>query len=285
MERYLEVPIVFGIILVSCLIAWQMGFAEPLLGTPKANMEVSNLVPFALVQKIALKKAEQKWGHVAQGPVLPACDDDGDIVAYIFPFAIGVKTFPAYEDILSSVKGWRKVAEKGLEAMTETERLKVLDDVANDAGVRADGSQRLGPTQSLQARANEKAKRLGREKMIGAGQYGTIVVSARYDRFPVPLYMHYLPPNIYQGDLAAEKAATALSAESVALERIYFLERMRAMYTEYSANGQEVLIQSFHLGAEPQEKVLTGKGMKGTPEPEAMSRLAEEWEKITKEVE
>ena len=72
---------------------------------------------------------------------------------------------------------------------------------------------------------------------------------------------------------------------TVTLERIYFLPRMRAMYTEYSANGQKVLVHSFLLGVEPPEKVLTGKGMKRDPEPKTMSRLAQEWAKIRREVE
>lgn len=285
MKRCLRVSTVMVSILILCLSVYKIGLAELPLGTPKANMEVSNLVSFDLVQKIALKKAQERWGQVAPGPYLALCDDDGDLVAYMFPFSIGTQSFPAYSEVNAAVREGRKIAEKGLEAMAEADRQKVLDEVEKNSEGQTAGDPRGNTPQNHEARANEKAKKLGREKMIGAGQYGTIVVSARYDRFPVPLYMYYLPPYFYQGDLAAEKAAKTLSTDTVTMERIYFLERMRAMYFEYSANGQKVLVQSFHLGVEPHEKVLTGKGMKMTPGPEAMSRITEAWAKIRREVE
>jgi hypothetical protein len=284
MKRCLIIPTVM-VMLILCLSAYKISSAELPLGTPKANLEVGNLVPFDLVQKIALKKAQERWGQVAPGPVLPACDDDGDIVAYIFSFAFGSQPFSDYSAILSAVKEGRKIAEKGLEAMAEADRQKVLDEARKDLEGQMAGDQRTGAPWNHEARANEKAKKLGREKMIGAGQYGAIVVSARSDRFPVPLYMHYLPPYFYQGDLAAETAAKALSTDTVTIERIYFFERIRAMYTEYSGNGQKALVHSFQLVVEPHEKVLIGKGMKRTPEPEAMSRIAQEWTKIRREVE
>jgi hypothetical protein len=287
MERHSRISTIMVAILVMCVAGagYEAVLAEIPYGTPKANMEVSDLVPVDLVEKIALKKAQQKWGPVAPGPVLPACDDDGDIVAYIFTFAIGAKAFPVYSDILNSVKEGREIALKGFDAMTETDRQKVLDDVAIGMEGQTNGARSGGPQPGLQARANEKARRLGREKRIGAGPYGTIVVSARYDCYPVPLYMHYLPPQFYQGDLAAEKAAGVLLTDSATLERIYFIERMRTMYSEYSANGQNVLLHSYHLGVEAHEKALTGRGLKRALEPEVKSRLDEEWAKIRREVE
>jgi hypothetical protein len=285
MKRCLRVQTVMAVLLLACLFVYETALAQLPLGTPTANREVGSLMPFDLVQKIALKKAQERWGQVAPGPYLALCDDDGDLVAYMFPFAIGAQSFPAYSEIKSAVKEGRKIAEKGLEAMTKADRQRVLNEVEKDSKIQLAGDQATGVPRNYEGLANEKAKKLGREKMIGAGQYGTIVVSARSDRYPVPLYMHYLPPYFYQGDLAAETAAKALSTDKVTLDRIYFVEWKRAMYTEYSANGQKVLVHSFQLVVEPHEKVLRGKGILTDPDPKAMSRIDQEWAKIKQEVE
>ena len=68
------------------------------------------------------------------------------------------------------------------------------------------------------------------------------------------------------------------------LERIYFFERKRAMYAQYSSNGKDILVHAYHLGVEPQEKVLTGKGMKRGLDPGIETRLGEEWDRIITEV-
>jgi hypothetical protein len=286
MKPYLKL---FGFILISiglCLFTFESSLAELPLGVPKANMEVSDLVPFQLIEKIAIKKAQEKWGQVSPGSPLAACDDDGDIVAYMFPFSIGTEPFPNYSEILSSVKYGRKIAEEGVSAMAETDQQKMREK-AKEQAVKSksksvsDIDVDIRQGESL---ANRLAKKLGKEKMIGAGQYGTVIVSARYDRFPVPLYMHYLPPYFYHGDLAAQEAQIALSSNSVTLERIYFLERNRSQYFEFSSKGRIILVHSYSLEVEPVEKRLTRKGTKVVLKPEMLSRITEEWDKIKKEV-
>jgi hypothetical protein len=286
MKPYLKL---FAFIFISmglCPLTFESSLAESPLSIPKANMELSDLVPFQLIEKIAIKKAQEKWGQVSPGSPLAACDDDGDIVAYMFPFSIGTEPFPAYSEILSSVKYGRKIAEEGVSAMGETDQQKMKDKAKQQAvnSMSKSVSQTDGDIQQVESLANRLAKKLGREKMIGAGQYGTVVVSARYDRFPVPLYMHYLPPYFYNGDLAANKAQITLSSNSVALERIYFLERNRSQHFEFSSNGERILVHSYNLEIEPVEKVLTRRGAKVAPGAEWSSRIDAEWEKIKKEV-
>lgn len=277
MKPYLKL---FGFIFINiclCLFTFESSLAELPLGLPKANMGVSDLVPFQLIEKIAIKKAQEKWGQVSPGSPLAACDDDGDIVAYMFPFSIGPEPFPTYSEILSSVKFGRKIGEEGISAMAETDQQKMKEKAKEQLDIDVDFRQ-------VESLANRLAKKLGREKMIGAGQYGTVIISARYDRFPVPLYMHYLPPYFYHGDLAAKEAQIALSSNSVTLERIYFLERNRTQYFEFSSKGRSILVHSYSLEVEPAEKRLTRKGTKVVLRPERLSRITEEWDKIKKEV-
>src|SRR3972149_10205714 len=75
--------------------------AEFPFGAPKATLIVSDLVPYELVKKIATKKAKDSWGQGAIGESLAVCDDEGNIVAYMFPFSIGTKTFSTYSEILT----------------------------------------------------------------------------------------------------------------------------------------------------------------------------------------
>ena len=260
---------------------------------PSANVNVQGSVPLALIHKIAIKKAVEKWGQVAEGPSLVCCDDDGDVVAYMFPFVINRSSFPTYTEMVSSVKRGRKIAEEGLTAMTEDEQQEVLDFVIGQARQREGASGDNNEPPNLNVPENPDAdnsvldmvaKKLGRQKSIGSGKFGTVIVSARYDRFPVPLYMHYLPPYYYQGDLAASRVEEILSSTGATLERIYFLGRGRGQYFEFIVSDKRVLLDSYDLTEKFPDNVLTRKGRKVTPEPEIASLIAEAWANIEKEV-
>ena len=133
-RRFGESLLFMVMIAVLILLPVRMASAEGPLERPKANMEVSGLVPFAFLNKIALKKAQERWGQVALGPPLACVDDDGDIVAYMFPFSIGPSSFPAYSEILSSVKEGRRIAREGFKAMNPWNPL--IHGTANGAGLR-----------------------------------------------------------------------------------------------------------------------------------------------------
>jgi hypothetical protein len=213
------------------------------LGKPKANAQGEAFVPFELVQKIASKTAQGKWGAVALGPALACCDADGNALAYMFPCSFGAGAFPTYSAILSSVQEGRRMTEEG----------------------------------------NAEDSEKGRQKSIGEGQYGTVVVSARYDRYPVPLYMHYLSPYYYNGDLAAALAAKALSAQNVTLERIYFLDGGHDQYFEFSSGTQRVLVHAYGLFVRRPEEVLKRAGPGVTLDPKLTAELQKEWAKFIKE--
>jgi hypothetical protein len=252
--------------------------AEFPFGTPKANLAVSDLVPYELVKKIAIKKAQDMWEQVAIGPALAACDENGDIVAYMFSFSIGTKKFPTPEEIFSEVKYGRGIAKQGLEAMTNADKQRFQNSF-EDKSAGEDQSTITQPRltvgrQTQEISADEKAKKIGRLKMIGSGQYGTVVVSARYDHYPVPLITDYLPPYFYQADLAVNKAKDALSTEQVTLECIYFLYGGHQQFFEFSSNTKKTLIHSYSLEVEPMERILKGKGKQIIPSTEAMTAIA-----------
>ena len=269
--------VVFVLFVVLCVGA----FAQAPLGTPKANLNVPNAVSLDLVKQIASVRAAEEWGEAACGPVLPCCDDDGDIVAYMFPYAIGQAAFPDAAALTAIIEQGRVVAEVGLGALSEEEKEALLADVKTEIEENPGGLLALPEItdlDDLEGVANAQAKRLGRQMRIGAGDFGTVVASARDDRFPVPLVMHYLPPCLYQGDLAQAVAAEALGAEAATLERIYFLGLGHGDYLEFSGNGQTVLIHAYDLEVKAAEEVLTRKGEKIVPEPDVAAAIAQAWD-------
>ena len=261
-------------------------------GSPKANKQIYNLVPVSIAEKIAFKKARDQWGKVSPGPYLEACDDDGDIVAYLFTFSIGASKFPNYKDIIAKIKYGREIADKGVKSMHEDDKQKVkekeaieLENFENALYKIADDVDAADPQPKPRfPTAEQIAKKIGHDMMTGADQFGTVVVSARYDLFPVPLYMHYLPPYFYQGDIAMEKAKKLLSAQKVSLEKLYFFERERAPYFEFTAQGKSILLNQYNLEAAEANEILTKKGKKPIPDLNEMDEITAEWDKSKKEL-
>jgi hypothetical protein len=265
-------------------------FANPPDGVPTANTNIPELVPAPLAKKIALRHAGTEWGKVAPGPSFACADDDGDIVAYAFTFAVGASSFPTSQELSSYLQYGRDVAARGAEALSEADRQKLLKKVADDAQAweTAPSSEGRPPRKSpvgleSPAAVEEYARQFGSRRRIGAGDFGTVVVSARYDRFPIPYYSNYLPTYVYQGDVAQQEAAKALSVDKVALDKVYFIER-EGMFFEFSSTNGNVLMHSGTLEVLPVERDLTHRGKKRFPVPEMLERIAAEWNRKKKEV-
>ena len=79
------------------------------LPIPMANTQIENLVSYELIEDLAIKKAQQLWGQTALGQVIPCCDHNGDIVAYMFPFCLGTTLYPDYDEILKRLQELKKI--------------------------------------------------------------------------------------------------------------------------------------------------------------------------------
>ena len=288
MKRFRRV--LFFLLCATWLPILEPALADPPAGVPTANTNIPGLVPSPLAQKIALRHAQDTWGQVALGTSFVCADDDGDIVAYAFTVAIGKSSFPTSGELSSYLRYGRDVAERGFEAMSEADKQGLEATIASNAlnPQPAAGPPGLPPRKKAlvpdsPSAVNESARDLGKQKMIGAGDFGTVVVSARYDRFPIPYYSNHLPTYLYNGDVAEKKAAEALSAEKVSLDRIYFIER-QGMFFEFSSAKGNVLMHSGDLVVLPAENVLKRKGKKVIPVPEAQARITAEWDKVKKGV-
>lgn len=271
------------------------------LDVPSARTAIQDPVPLSLVKKIAAAKAKQVWGEGALGKPIPLCNPAGDLVAWMFSYCIGSTTFPTYDAILQQIKMGRQL--KDLVERSEFSEAKELYKSLLECDSRqalaapipptpvSPGGSRLGQmepvradgTRSRRAQVAETAelRKYGEDKAIGAGEFGTIVVSATYRRVPVPVYLHYLAPYYTHFDLALEKART-LIGEGASLEQIYFL-RLRGLFFEFVNNGNAIVLHAQTL--EPTDIAL-GKSSQenGVPKSPATAAAREQINKLWAEI-
>ena len=283
------------LVIIFFLITLFTQFSYAQLDMPKANMNVDNALSYDLLEKIAWIKAQQMWGQVALGKPIPCCDDNGDIVVYMFPFHIGSTKFPEYYEIMKNIKEGRveyKKLTKRLQEIKNNNQNYCQPDSKNNLPQRNESNFNLnisvtGPPELLTAEklismSDElySARTKAKYKKYGINEYGTIYVSARSDRFPNPLRSHYLCPYYSMGDLALQKAQEVLGTTNVKLEHYYFLGLGRGQYFEFVSETKKILIEAYLLDVKSPEIILDRKGKKIEPIPEIMSEIDGKWEQI-----
>lgn len=261
---------------------------------PEVNMEVENMVPFDQVMRTAQHKAKALWGDVCAGEPVPCCDDDGDLVAYMIPFAIGASEFPNHQRMYDRIlKG--RAAYEALTKQLQDMVTKEQDEAAYSVSIQREDAGFSAPPDSEDVQAfahldEENARKisdcmaartLAKQIKYGINEYGTIFVSARYDRFPVPLSCHYLSPFFSVWDLAAEKARQALGVRDIVLSRYYFLGRDRGQFFEFSVDSRRVLIEAYQLAPKQTEQVLVLRGKKRTPNQQMRIDMDASWKQAT----
>lgn len=231
-------------------------FSQLRLDFPTANPNIENPVPFHLIRKIALVKSVEKWGKGALGNPIPLCDLEENLTAYMFPFHIGGDWFPSYEEIFDRIKEGRELhdhirngriekAREKYHVLKQTQRnpprvmLQEIPESISDIKIgyiepiRPDGTR----PRSFEVGEIREIEKFARKKAIGGDEFGTIVVSATYDRVPVPVYFHYLSPYFTHQDLARGKAE-AIIGPKASLERIYFLGLRGKFFKFSNARGR-----------------------------------------------
>lgn len=269
------------------------------IGLPTAdtdNIDPDRLVPLEIVNRIALKKAQELWGHVTPGNPIACCDQDGNIAVYMCPFRIGGGPFPGYDQIMQGVRAGRALVkeveeghfnppseevEVGSDDSSDEEERSYERDAQTGASYQSSGavsSELRGgtaskpPGQSM-VYSYQAALKEAREIELGIGEYGTIYVSARYDLYPIPLCSHYLSPYYFSGDLAQGKARKAIGSEPV-LTRYYFLGRL-GQYFEFASDSNTVTIQAYSLEVEPIERLPRADQTQ-----EQLEDVRQEWDRI-----
>jgi len=281
--------------------------AQSRLDVPTANLEIEDAVPFPLIRKIALMKSVEKWGHGALSDPIPLSDLDGNIKAYMFSFHIGMDRFPSYEEILPRIKDGRKLldylkhskVEKAKEmyktmkqANGDNEKASSSIDIESLSNSQIGHIEEKRPDGSTPRRLEvgriRQIEKFAMRKRIGANEFGTIVVSARYRMVPLPAYMHYLAPYFFNFDLALEKA-NQLIGQGAYLQRIYFLG-LSGQYFEFTNDTNGILINAKSIEIKDlseiqkfrssRSQITVNQGQKEKIKDE----IDEEWQKIMYEV-
>jgi hypothetical protein len=130
------------------------------------------------------------------------------------------------------------------------------------------------------------------EKIWGAGEYCTVVVSATYDQFPIPLYRNALSAYHVNRSAASEVAEKFFQNRAAEYTGYYFLGH-RGEYFEFSCGGEKVLVHAYLLKTFSPSEILIPKEKWEQPDEhddfgkqwkEYQRQAREEWEKLIKEV-
>lgn len=294
------------------LILPAFAFSQLRLDTPTANLGVANPVPDPLIKQIALVKSKETWGPGVLGDPIPLADLNGDLIVYMFPYYIGGDRFPTYQEILQGIKQGRELRNYLKDSQTEQAREMFMkmdrgtvvqhkreviitnSDVPRRPEmepVRPDGS----PSRRVELEEIRQIEQFAARKAIGADEFGTILVSITYDRFPVLAYFHYLPPYYINFDLALEKAEQMIG-QGALLRTIYFLG-LEGQYFEFANNRSSLLLNSKTLEPTTPEALTISRSPAGhTPSSDQISSqdliiakdkikadLTQAWDKITAE--
>jgi len=260
---------------------WPFGF-------PEAKLKVKNVVPFGLLRKIALKEAKKTWGIVIPLSQIPCCDSKGNIVAYMFIFQKREKNPKTFKKILEEVKEGRKLykkAEKELEMQPfpyAPRNNEPKEKSITHTGIDISSAilRSIPPSESFR-KAHEKFE-FSRKKKWGIGEYGTLLVSARYDLIPIPVRWHGLPDYYAKGDLIQNEARNILGGDPK-LTRIYLGGPWDQWFEFTDSNGGKVLVDPFSLKTFPSEQIseLMPKEIRMKCSEELMR---EKWKKLEESV-
>lgn len=254
---------------------------------PTANLEVPNAVPLDLVKKIALEKSKETWGPGTIGELVALSDFNGDVVAYMVPFHMGEGNYPTYDEVLKNIQEGRELRDLARSSDREKAKKKYMKMdhgkaahsravVASDAQLpllppmdpmRSDGSI----SRQKEMEEIRKMEKFASDRASGADHFGTIIVSATYDRVPVVAYLHYLAPYFANFDLALANAEQAVGP-GASLKRIYF-EGFKGQYFEFKGNRGSVLMHHKSLERENLETLRKTESIQALPQPETALSL------------
>jgi hypothetical protein len=282
--------------------------AQARLDIPTANLQIENAVPMSVIKKIAQEKASETWGPGAIGTPIPLADLNGDVVVYMVPYKIGGNKFPTYDEVLAGIKEGREMRNLIKNSGMEKAKAKYMSmehkKVENPRGVVIAKSQEpqrslidpVRPDGSFSRRMeldeSKEVEKFAVKKSIGADEFGTIFVSAAYDKFPVLAYFHYLAPYIVNFDLALERAEQAIGPGAV-LKSIYFLG-LEGQFLAFENASSSTLLNSKTFEANSLEKLKKSKisPAQASADPEMLPEnkeqikveISKEWEKLLAEI-
>jgi hypothetical protein len=242
------------VLVAACLYGMQTGPAwAGVPDLPRADTCVDHLVPETLATKIATSEARRMWGDVTCGTPIVCTDMDGKINYYMVPFRIGGDRFPGVEEISANRRASLRRIHSLLSDFRPDYGAGPAESLLLEADTDSQGSDVRGPvdvpaerpdgTPSHRIEYQRALERLREEVSESAEdrRYGTIMISARRDRYPIPAVYHFLAPFFMTGEEALELAQADLGFPGCPLENLLFLGPGELFYRFVGA-GREVLV-------------------------------------------
>jgi len=263
------------------------------IGFPSADMHIENSVPVEVIQKVASYEAKRTWGNVSSICQIPCCDPNEKIVAFLVVFQLHSESDPntlhtikSYSTINGEIQKARKQypaanaafeeANREMEMLIrEAENLKenriLKHQEPSEAGQIQPEVVRIPPTPQFKKAYAFREKI--RKELTGAGQYGTVLVSARYDLIPIPVVSHGLPHFYIHGDVLQQKAKKAIGGNPT-LKHIYFAGLLEQWYSFSNSEGKDVLVDPLKGKTYPTDEIseLMPKKILMRAEPEIASK-------------
>jgi len=281
------------------------------IGFPTAEGTIPNAVPLEDIRRIAAFEARRTWGEISSICEIPCCDQNGNIVAYQVVFRIHSSTESdrrgtnsdqsatdvSYAAIQSKIREARKQypsVERNFR-IARGEMSKTITDAErqhDEHRQQKNGTRNENPEQPEVVNipvtetfkdAYAKMESL-RNTMTGAGQYGTVLVTARYDLIPVPVVEHGLPPFYARGDLMQKKAEDSMGGSPM-LKRIYLAGPLDQWYEFSNAQSENILVDPANGKTYPQAEIhsLMKDGILMRGKPDSNARKWEALKKAAKE--
>jgi hypothetical protein len=219
------------------------------LNLPSANTNIKGKVKKDIIIQIAKRYSTVLWGEVSMGIAIPQADLHGDILAYEISFSTKHKEFPIYGEIIKSVR-----------------RGRVL---VGESYITGD----------------KKLYNSGRKLKWGVDSYGTMVISARYDMYPIPEYTNGLSKFYTTGDMAKQKAAAILKTDKIKMTKMYYAGALSRWFEFTAHDGRRILIDIYSLKAYLSNEIIGKNPIENRKKIEfAKSRNRKAWEEIKDEL-
>lgn len=201
------------------------------LDLPSAGEAGPYAVPDSVIRAVGQAKAEQVWGPVTLGPVIPCYDRLGRTIAYYVCFRRGTEPFPSFDSILERMQQGRELREEGL---------RELERHGHAPTPIAVDDYRSG-TIATQGKSIKYDR--GRRQTWGIDEYVTVLVSASYSMRPIPEYFDGLPRFFTLGDVISQVANDEAGTDARLLG-IYFGGRLEQAFA-FRSGGKEIYVDPF----------------------------------------
>lgn len=198
-------------------------------------------VPLELAKRAAASFGEDIFEKAIIGPSEIYYGLDNEPAVYVFPFSLKATTFPDNQQILNEVAEGEKTFNKG----------KALRD--------------------------ENLIKAGKQRMVGEGEYGMIMVSARYEVGPIIEYYKGLPLHYVAREKAKEVAETELGTKEVTLNRYIFYTPFDIWF-EFVSSERVIYVSPFTFQAFREEEIFSVPPLKISKE--QSEKTEREWVRI-----